>query len=101
MAVAVLMIVHAMVCAMSCWTYSIVCVVLCHKFIDILISFSLVCATTTQLFGTNLQQKIELCECTATFLHEKRKKTRFYFVIREIMVIFALENKLFKRKSKE
>lgn len=27
----------------------------------------------------------------ATFLHEKQKKMRFYFVIREIMVIFALE----------
>ncbi|RHK10630.1 hypothetical protein DW079_06790 [Segatella copri] len=32
-----------------------------------------------------------MCEDTATFLHEKQKKMQFYFVIREIMVIFALE----------
>jgi 2-dehydro-3-deoxygluconokinase len=49
------------------------------------------CATTSTNFAANIQQFFELCEDTATFLHEKQKKMRFYFVIREIMVIFALE----------
>jgi len=49
------------------------------------------CATTSANFAANIQQFFELCEDTATFLHEKQKKMRFYFVIREIMVIFALE----------
>jgi hypothetical protein len=40
-------------------------------------------------YGANIQQLFELCECTATFLHEKQKKVRFSFVIREIMIIFA------------
>jgi len=49
------------------------------------------CATTSANFAANIQQFFELCEDTATFLHGKQKKMRFYFVIREIMVIFALE----------
>jgi 2-dehydro-3-deoxygluconokinase len=49
------------------------------------------CATTSTNFAANIQQFFELCEDTATFLHEKQKKMQFYFVIREIMVIFALE----------
>jgi len=49
------------------------------------------CATTSTNFAANIQQFFELCEDTATFLHEKQKKMRFYFVIREIMVIFAPE----------
>jgi len=49
------------------------------------------CATTSANFAANIQHFFELCEDTATFLHEKQKKMRFYFVIREIMVIFAPE----------
>jgi len=49
------------------------------------------CATTSTNFAANIQHFFELCEDTATFLHEKQKKMRFYFVIREIMVIFAPE----------
>jgi len=49
------------------------------------------CATTSANFAANIQHFFELCEDTATFLHEKQKKMRFYFVIREIMVIFAHE----------
>ena len=51
----------------------------------------MLCGTKSDNLATNIKQFFKLCEVTATFLQEKQKKMRFYFVIREIMVIFALE----------
>ncbi len=41
-------------------------------------------------YGTNLQQKNELCEGTAIFLHKKQKKMLFVSVIWKFIVNFAL-----------